>query len=89
MKKITRIAAFICFCLICSAFSPIDTAKVDYTDITSQRTHANLTEVGSFQEAEESATTSDKGTWAKRYRIWTDFTKSSKLNAIEQILNKN
>lgn len=89
MKKIVTISMTLCFCLSFFAFSPSPTETQNYLDITANQTTLNLKEVSSFQEAEESATTEDKGTWAKRHKTWTDFAKTAKLNSIESILNKN
>jgi len=79
----------LCLGLSLFAFSPSPTETQNYSDITVNGTMLNVKQVSSFQEAEESATTEDKGTWAKRHKTWTDFAKTAKLNSIESILNKN
>jgi hypothetical protein len=89
MKKIISLSLVLCFGFSLFAFSPSPTKTKNYSDITDSQESFNLKEVASFQEAEESATTADKGTWSKRYRVWTDFAKSADLNEIENAINKH
>jgi len=89
MEKIITLSMVLCLGLSLFAFSPSPTETQNYSDITVNGTMLNVKQVSSFQEAEESATTEDKGTWAKRHKTWTDFAKTAKLNSIESILNKN
>ncbi len=88
MKKIIGLSMVFCFGLSLFAFTSADTENVNYSEVSNKRNSFDTKELDAFSEAEESATTSDKGTWAKRYRVWTDFAKTE-INSIEKVLNKN
>ena len=89
MKKIITLSMVLCLGLSLFAFSPSPTETQNYSDITVNGTMLNVKQVSSFQEAEESATTEDKGTWAKRHKTWTDFAKANTLSKVEGIVGRN
>ncbi len=88
MKKVYSFSLAACFSIGLFAFSP-PPKVVDFQDITNSGSAFTESEISSFQEAEESETTADKGTWVKRYRVWTDLTSAYSLNTLENFINKN
>lgn len=89
MKKIISLLLVLGFGFSLFAFSPSPIKTKNYIDISDNQKSFSLKQLATFQEAEESVRTSDNGTWYKRYRVWTDFSKSTELSKIETVINNN
>jgi len=90
MKKTFYLSIMMGLCLTFFAFTPAETSATNYQDVTDNIDYSSIPEVGSFEEAEESAVAEDKSTWVKRHKIWTiSLNSSNGLNKLKSILDKN
>lgn len=71
------------------AFSPVNKANVDYTEVDSNSEIFATVQVGSFEQSEHMKTTSDKGVWYRWYKIWTVASPNGDMETMESIITKN
>lgn len=90
MKKIIGLSLISCLGLSLFAFTTADVKNANFKEVSVKDKTFTVKCLKTFQETQESATTSDQGTWTKYRKVWTDeFAKTNDKNSIEKILEKN
>ena len=90
MKKVILIALVVGVSLILQSFFKGENASdARFNELTNSTELELLSEVGTFEEAQESKYDEDKGTWNYRYKKWTLSVDRASLSEIENILTRN
>ena len=91
MKKIILTSTLIGASLFLQSFSNHRTTEkmIDFKELN--ETNMQLTaQLGSFEEAQKSHYTGDKGTWSYRYKKWTlEAFEQAPMFEVEKVLTRN